>query len=178
MTTLTRWRIGGALLPPALFLLMAASGDRETTRIAGTFKLTYSQQHVAPLVDAPGHMLALFEAKGTNQSTGATVYMDGAEVINTETLDLAQGTGLHQGYVAFAKEGDTAYTKWSGKVTTTLDAAKAPVTTFTGSWKKVGGSGRYSSVTGSGTYKGKMNSKLDYTVDWEGTLSGPSLSTR
>ncbi len=157
---------------------MASSHGLETTHVAGTFNLSYSQQHVAPLTDAPGHMLALFEAKGTNQSTGSDVYMDGADVINTETLDLAQGNGPHQGYIVFAKDGDTTYTKWSGKVTTTLGADKTPVTTFAGSWKKVGGSGRYASVTGSGTYKGRMSSKSAYTVEWVGTLSGPNLSSR
>lgn len=166
-------------LPILLVPVMAAHLARlESTRVSGTFTMTYSQQHVLPLGDAPGHMVALFESKGSNSNTGPYTYMDGAEVINSETVDLTQGNGADQGYIIFAKGVDTTYNKWSGKVTTTLGDDKKPVTTFSGTWTKIGGAGQFASVTGSGTFKGRMTSETGYVVDWSGSISGPNLTSK
>lgn len=177
-SSLRRYAIA-LVLPGVLLPVMAAQRvPTRTAHVSGSATMTYSQQHVLPLSDAPGHMVAVFESKGSNRSTGPFTYMDGADVSNAETTDLIQGNGVNQGYIIFTKGGDTTYNKWSGKVSTTLNSEKKPVTTLSGTWTKSGGTGQYASIIGSGTFSGRMTSENSYTVDWSGSISGPNLTSK
>ena len=53
---------------------------------------------------------------------------------------------------------------------TTLDPDQKPVTSFEGTWSKVGGTGKYAGVSGQGRYQGRMLSPTDYTVEWNGEI--------
>lgn len=75
-----------------------------------------------------------------------------------------RGTGTHQGYVTFIQGGDQHVAKWSGKVSTVLDADQAPVTTFEGKWIKVKG------PNGQGTYQGRLTGADTYMVEWQGEV--------
>ena len=164
-------------LPGVLLPVVAAQRvPTRTAHVSGSATMTYSQQHVLPLSDAPGHMVAVFEFEGLEpQTTGPFTYMDGADVSNAETTDLIQGNGVNQGlHAIFTKGGDTTYNKWSGKVSTTLNSEKKPVTTLSGTWTKSGGTGQYASITGSGTFSGRMTSENSYTVDWSGASAAPT----
>ena len=164
-----RWAILGAF-PGALILLAATPARTDLAPVSGRFTMKYSQQHALPVGDAAGPVLLANEAKGTNSNTGRTDYMNGAGATNIEIADLTQGNGQHQGYVTFAKDGETSVTRWNGRVSTTLSPSKQPITTFEGTWTKVGGTGRYEGVAGKGRYKGRMLSPTEYVVDWEGEL--------
>jgi hypothetical protein len=119
----------------------------DSARVGGEFNGRVVQHDTIGFGDTPGHVLALNQAKGTNRSTGATDYMDGADIVNSELSDLTMGTGTHQGYIVMAKGADSSFTRWSGKVTTRLGADKSPVTTFEGSWTKLRGT---DAIPGSG----------------------------
>jgi hypothetical protein len=164
-----RW-VALAGVVPATMLLAAMPSDVDVARISGKLTMKYSQQHPLPLTDAAGPVLLANEAKGTNSNTGQTDYMNGATVRSIEIADLTQGTGSHQGYITFSKDGDTTVDRWSGRVTTTLSADKQPVTSFEGTWTKVSGTGRFQGITGSGRYKGRMASPTEYVVEWEGEM--------
>jgi hypothetical protein len=163
-----RWAILGAL--PATFML-AAMPATDLAPVSGKFTMKYSQQHALPVSDAAGPVLLANEAKGSNSNTGRTDYMNGATVTSVEIADLTQGNGQHQGYVTFAKDGETSVSRWNGRVSTTLSADKQPITTFEGTWTKVGGTGRYEGVSGKGRYKGRMLSPTEYVVAWDGNLN-------
>jgi hypothetical protein len=134
--------------------------------------------HPVAVGDTEGHVLISNHATGKNRSTGADKYMDGAEVANTETADLTQGNGPHQGYVIFSGAGERTVNKWNGKIATVMGSDKKPVTTFEGTWTKQSGTGRYGGVTGQGTYRGRMTSQNTYRVEWKGEieLNGPNAS--
>ena len=153
-----------AITSPVPFLVLATRHAPEGARVGGTFTMTYTQRHPLPISDAEGHALMATESKGTNRSTGATGYMDNAAVRNAEIADLVQGTGSHQGYVTFSQGGDEHVSKWSGKVTTVLDADQKPVTSFEGTWTKVKG------PSGRGTYRGRLTGPDAYVVDWQGEI--------
>jgi hypothetical protein len=152
-------------------LLAAMPSDTGVVRVAGRLTMKYSQQHPLPVGDAAGPVLLANEAKGSNNNTGQTDYMNGAAVRSIEIADLTQGTGAHQGYITFSKDGDTAVDRWNGRVTTRLSADKQPITTFEGTWTKVRGTGRYEGVSGKGRYKGRMLSPTDYVVEWDGEVN-------
>jgi hypothetical protein len=158
-----------AVLVFSLFSITAMAGN---TNVAGQFKATYAKQEALPIPDGEGHMLLLSEAHGSNTSTGKVSYMDGAQIVNKEILDLIQGNGPHSGYVTMSKDGQETVTKWSGKVTTVLNKDGTPSTTFKGNWEKVSGTGKFQATKGSGDYSGYFTSQKDYVVDWDGYLSG------
>lgn len=162
--------LGALTLPMLLMPTRVSSPQGERMKIAGSFWLTYAKQEVLPAGDADSHILILAEARGPNRSTGRDVYMDGADTFNREFADLVQGSGTHSGYVTFTKNGESTVTRWNGQVRTALSAEGNPVTTIEGTWTKVKGTGRYEGVTGSGTYKGRVISPTEYSVDWEGEI--------
>jgi hypothetical protein len=153
-----------AIAPTVPFLLLATHPAPERARVGGTFTMTYTERHPLSIGDAEGHALIATEAKGRNRSTGPTSYMDGAEVRNSEIADLVQGTGPHQGYVTLTQGGEEHVSKWSGRVTTVLDADQRAVTRFEGTWTKVKG------PKGRGTYYGLLTGPDRYTVDWQGEV--------
>ncbi len=157
---------------PALLLFnpTALPQSAERLQVGGTFEMTYTQMHPVAVGAAEGHVLISNRATGTNRSTGRDRYMDGAEVENTETADLTQGNGPHQGYVIFSGGGNRTVNKWHGKITTVLGADKQPVTTFQGTWTKLNGTGRYAGVKGQGTYRGRMTGQNTYLVEWKGEI--------
>jgi len=167
-----------AMLPVAAAAVTAWSPAPESSKIAGTFTAKYVEQHPLPVADAAGHALMLGKVQGVNRSTGPNAYMDQGEVTSIEFGDLVQGNGPHQGYIAFAQGADTVISRWSGKVTTTLGPDKTPRTSFAGTWTKHKGTGRYSEITGKGTYKGHFISQTEYICDWEGEISGQRMATK
>jgi len=136
--------------------------------------MTVTQQQQGSVGDAPGHVLLLLEAKGTNENTGSTPWMERSSLSSSGTADLLAGNGPHQGYIVEVENGDTSYVRWNGRVTTTLADGKNPLTSFEGQWTKNGGSGRFSRVTGAGTYHGRFTSQTAYTTDWTGEVNLPT----
>jgi hypothetical protein len=125
-----------------------------STKVAGEFTGRVVQHDTIGFGDTAGHVLALNQAKGSNRSTGPTEYMDSADIVNSEVADLTQGNGTHQGYIVMAKGADSAFTRWSGRVTTRLAPDKTPITTFEGTWTKLRGTGRYTGIKGTGAIQG------------------------
>lgn len=164
--------IVATVTPLALVLVLAARPSVERAHVAGTFTMSYSQQHPLPVADADGHIVIANEAKGTNRSTGPTPYEDGADVTIAELADLTQGNGSHQGYVTKSQNGNVTIDKWSGTVKTVLGPDHQPVTTFGGTWTAVKGE------QGHGTYKGQMTGQTSYTVDWEGEIDKTPVASR
>jgi hypothetical protein len=158
----------GAPVLTAATLSTAPQSDR--IAVSGVFSMKVGQQQALPAGDQAGPVLLLTQSAGTNRNTGKSDYMDGAEVINREIADLTQGNGSHQGYLTEIKGADTSLARWHGKVATTLGPDQKPVTSFEGTWSKVGGTGKYAGVSGKGRYKGRMLSPTDYTVEWSGEI--------
>jgi hypothetical protein len=167
-----------AAFPAAIIVLPAWSPAVAPSRIAGTFTVKYAEQHPIPVPDAAGHALMLGRVEGVNRSTGQTPYMDQGKVTSLEFGDLTQGNGPHQGYITFSSGPDSVISTWNGKVTTTLSPDKTPMTSFAGTWTKLRGTGRYQEITGQGTYKGRFISQSEYTVNWQGEISGERLAQK
>jgi hypothetical protein len=165
-------------VPAITAATLGNSSMRERLQISGVFSLKVGQQQSLPVATPADPVLLLTQSSGTNRSTGKAAYMDGAQVINREIADLRQGNGPHQGYTTEILGADTTVTGWQGKVTTTLGPDQRPVTRFEGSWSKVKGTGQYEGVTGAGSYKGRMTSPTEYTVEWSGEISTPRTASR
>ena len=154
----------------ALLLAVAPtlSNAQEMTKVAGKINATYTHQDTIVVGDTDGHNLTSAISEGPNVSTAEDEFMDGARTVNHSFSDLVGGNGPHQGYVEFAKNGDTAFAKWQGTVTTTLSAENTPVTTFEGTTTWIRGTGKFKNIQGTGTYNGGFISKTEYEVEWAG----------
>ncbi|MBI4005548.1 MAG: hypothetical protein HY356_02665 [Gammaproteobacteria bacterium] len=153
----------------SLGLVTSASMAGNFEKIAGQFNQTYSKQEVLPVPQAQGHIIMLTQSKGKGTSTNGSGYMDGAQVVINEIVDLNQGNGPHSGYVTQTMpNGDETVTRFTGQVSTILTSEGQPNTTFSGRWENVSGAGQYTGITGSGTYNGHFVSEKEYVVDWEG----------
>jgi hypothetical protein len=60
--------------------------------------------------------------------------------------------------------------RWSGRITTRTSSQDQPVTSFSGTWTKLEGTGRYEGISGSGRYKGRMISPTEFVVEWDGEV--------
>jgi hypothetical protein len=145
-----------------------ASMAQQMTRIAGKMKAAYTKQDSIVVGDTEGHLLTLGISEGTNVSATEHKFMEGARIINYSFGDLVKGNGSHQGYVKFAENGDTAFAKWQGKITTTLSAEGTPLVKFEGTTTWIKGTGKFENIRGTGTYKGGFISKTEYEVEWAG----------
>jgi hypothetical protein len=141
---------------------------QEMMRIAGEIKAVYTKQDTAAVGDTEGHKLSFAISEGPNASTAEHEFMDGAQMVNYSFGDLVGGNGPHQGYIKFTKNGDSAFAKWNGEVTTTLSTENTPVTTFEGTTTWIKGTGKFKNIQGTGTYKGAFTSKTEYAVAWAG----------
>jgi hypothetical protein len=146
----------------------APSSAQEKIKIAGNLTLTYSQKEAMEVGDTEGHILRFTGATGTNISTAEHMFMDNAHATTMSFADLTKGNGPQQGYLSLCQEADTVFAKWQGEVTTTLSAEKTPIITFQGIWFYTRGTGKFVTIAGKGTYKGKFISETEHLVDWEG----------
>jgi len=123
--------------------------------------------------DVPGHVLAIVDTSGLafNQDTG--------EVCNYSAkifLDLTNGTGPHQAYGMNTCEGGTNSAAIKGVTTAHPDGTS----TTEGTFSYTGGTGRFSGIKGSGSYKGKRLAPItpggaaDSFSDAVGTYTLPS----
>jgi hypothetical protein len=153
-----------------LTLCTAPSLAQEKIKVAGTHTMAQATRDTLSVGNTAGHVLTLQRSTGTNASSGATKFLDGAQMVTTSFSDLVNGNGPHQGYSVVTQDGNSIFTEWRGSVTT-APGEKEPLISFEGTFRWTGGTGEYAKIMGSGTYKGHFTSKTTYTVDWTGEYS-------
>ena len=166
----TSKRLTALFISLALILAFAPtmSMAQQMAKVAGKIKSVYTKQDTIAVGDTEAHVLSFGISEGTNVSIAGQEFMEGAQVVNYSFGDLVKGNGPHQGYVKFTKNGDSAFAKWQGKVTTMLSAEGAPISTFEGFTIWIKGTGKFENIQGTGTYKGGFTSKTEYAVEWAG----------
>jgi hypothetical protein len=149
------------------------SRNREKTmkkKIMGTNKLVtpISRTVVSP-GDDPKHELVVLEISRLT-TTSSDPDWNETEQIDYAQADQAAGTGTNSGYFRrLHKNGDTDYGSWEGTHKTTVKEDGSSETTWEGTWKTHGGTGKFQNIKGSGTARGKGTAQGSST-DWEGEV--------
>lgn len=144
----------------------AAAGEADH---AGTYTASIVKQEARPL-GSPDRLLVAQVAQGTNRSTGATKFMDGAQALWSETVELDKGNGPQHGTISLVDaEGSTTST-YTGSLRTTMVDGQ-PRTTGQGTWRMVSGTGAHAGKAGQGSYTFTMTSQTEFTGEWKGTVS-------
>ena len=113
--------------------------------------------------DDPKHdlvVLAIYRAT-TTSSDPNSAYLNESELMAYEQADEVAGTGTQRGYyVRFHKNGDTEYGTYEGTHKTTVkEDGSWEMSTWEGTYKIIGGTGKFKNIKGSGTYRGKATAE-------------------
>jgi hypothetical protein len=165
MTQLRRGVVGVIAAFVVVSLSFSAQAA-EKKRIKGTDKggPPISRTVVSP-GDDPKHELAMTIHRDTTTSSDPD--WDGTEVMVYDQSDSVAGTGTHRGYTRrLFKNGDTDYGSFEGTHKTTVKEDGSLETTWEGTWKATGGTGKFKNVKGGGTYRGKVTAEGAFT-EWE-----------
>jgi hypothetical protein len=119
-------------------------------------------QTVVPLGpgDDPKHKLVVLEIRRDTTSS-SDPDLNETEHMVYEQRDEVAGTGTHRGYfINLLKNGDTEYGTYEGTFKTTFKEDGSWVTTtWEGTYKESGGTGKFKNIKGSGTYRGKATAE-------------------
>ena len=140
-------------------------------------KITGTNKHGPPisrtvvsLGDDPKHELVLLEINRTT-TTSSDPDFNETEQFDYTQLDEVAGTGTHRGYfVRHYKNGDTEYGTYEGTHKSTFkEDGSFLEATWEGTYKVIGGTGKFKNAKGSGTYRGKATAQEAFT-EWEGEV--------
>lgn len=157
------------LLATATSLALVTAVPAGEADHAGTYAATITRQEARPL-GSPDRLLVAQVAQGSNRSTGATPFMEGAQAIWSETVELDKGNGPQRGMISLIDARGSTTSEYSGTLTTTMEGGQ-PRTTGQGTWRTVSGTGAYAGSEGSGTYTFTMTSQTAFTGAWKGKVS-------
>ena len=123
---------------------------------------------VVPPGDDPKHELVLKIRRDTTTSPDPD--RNETEQIVYEQSDSVAGTGTHRGYFRrLFKNGDTDYGSYEGTHKTTVKEDGSWETTWEGTYKVTGGTGKFKNIKGGGTYRGKATAE-GASTEWEGEV--------
>jgi hypothetical protein len=118
--------------------------------------------------DDPKHELVLSIRRDITTSSDAD--WNETEQIVYEQGDSVAGTGTHRAYFRrLHKNGETDYGPYEGTHKTTVKEDGSWETTWEGTYKVTGGTGKFKNSKGSGTYRGKATAE-GASTDWEGEV--------
>jgi hypothetical protein len=135
----------------------AQAGEKK--KITGTNKMgpPISQTVVYP-GDDPKHELVMLVRRDTTTSSDPD--FNETELIVYDQSDSVAGTGTHRGYFRrLFKNGDTDFGSFEGAHKTTVKEDGSSETTWEGTSKVTGGTGKFKNIKGGGTYRGKATAE-------------------
>jgi hypothetical protein len=143
----------------------------EKKKITGTDKggPTISRTVVSPGDDPKHELVVLAVSRGTTTSPDPD--FDGTEIITYEQSDDVAGTGPARGYFRrIHKNGDMDYGTFEQTHKTSFKEDGSWLeTTWEGTWKAIGGTGKFKNTKGNGTFRGKATAQEPVPVtEWEG----------
>ncbi len=151
-----------------IFFMLTPLIAQEKKKISGKMTVAATKQEMVDIGDTKGHTVGFSIFEGTNFSTGAQKFMDGAHATNVAFGDFVMGSGPHQTYVTITQNDNAAIARCEGKSKATPSPDGTMMVTFEGTFTYVGGKGAFENIQGKGTYKGKYLAKNIYTAEWEG----------
>ena len=163
--------IFGAIAAFVVVSLSFSAQAGEKKKVMGTDKFgPIISRTLVPLGpgDDPKHELAV-QAIYRATTTSPDPDINGSEVIVYQQEDQVAGTGTARGYyVRFYKNGDTDYgTIEQTHKTSFKGDGSWESTTWEGTYKVTGGTGKFKNIKGSGTFRGKATAEESVT-EWEG----------
>ncbi len=103
----------------------------------------------------PGH--EMFQALRIDSQSSSNPDFNGVDQLVFGQVDHVYGTGDHRGHsINLHRNGDRSFTRWSGTHKTVAVDGGSWETTIVGRYEFTGGTGKFASIKGGGTYQGKL----------------------
>jgi hypothetical protein len=137
-------------------------GKSDMNRFTGSFAGKITQQSTLKLTDQPNHAMNIAEVHGTQNSSDPL--WNNAKITYWGVTDLLDGKGTQHGY--YDEDHAEAGRDWGtfeAKVTTVGGAVIVE-----GTYRYVGGDGKYRGITGGGRFKCVMESETELACSWDG----------
>ena len=155
--------ISTAILSLLVVSLSFSAQAAEKKKIMGTNKHgPFISSTVVPLGpgDDPKHELIVLRIRRDTTTSSDPDWNDTEQIVYDQ-VDQVAGTGTHSGYyVRFHKNGDTEYGTYEGTHKTTVkEDGSWEMSTWEGTYKIIGGTGKFKNIKGSGTYRGKATAE-------------------
>jgi hypothetical protein len=119
--------------------------------------------------DDPKHELVVLIIRRDTTTSPDPDHNETEQIIYGQSDDV-EGTGTHRGYYRrLFKNGDTDYGPYEGTHKTSVKEDGSWEATSEGTWKVIGGTGKFKNIKGGGTYRGKATAQEAFT-EWEGEV--------
>jgi hypothetical protein len=171
LKTQLRRGVVGVIAAFVVVSLSFSAQAAEKKKIMGTNKQgpTIFRTVVSPPGDDPKHELVVLMIR-RDTATSSEPDWNETEEIAYEQNDSVAGTGTHRGYaIRLLKNGDTTYGPYERTHKTTVKEDGSSETTWEGTWKVTGGTGKFKNIKGGGTYRGKATAE-GASTEWEGEV--------
>jgi hypothetical protein len=141
----------------------------ERTPDEGTVIYTEVKRDTVSLPHNTGQTLSIAQRTGRlKEAPNPFMPLDGATVSSVVFADVTKGNGSAQNWAAFTKDGDTSYVKSVAQISTIVGPDGKPVTSITGTYEKIGGTGKFKNLRGAGTFISKPTSPTTSEVTYKG----------
>jgi hypothetical protein len=143
----------------ALTALDAAAERRDQTYVKSNYRT--AAKSTIPIAEPPNHEVA--NELGISAMKYSSPDFKVTEEWNFNLSRGVDGTGQHQGqWVDFHSGGEQTYGSFEGTYKTTANADGSWETTWQGTYKYLGGTGKYKNIKGGGNYKGRISSSAPF----------------
>ena len=154
----------------AVGALVATDAAAQVNAMSGKSKMTYTKREVVPVGDVEGHIFMLGDASGLNTNTGKWAFMDGAKARSVGPRNSPGATAPRQATSSSPRTAAKPCPRSPARIKTVLSPEGKPLTTMSGEWKAVKGTGIYEGCTGQGTYQGSFTAENEYVVEFKGII--------
>lgn len=142
----------------AALLVLCASGTAIAEKRDCTIS-KQSKQEISRVVSQPGGTpgLELVQSVRVDAQTSPNPDFNGIDQLVYGQVDHINGTGDHRGHsVNIHKNGDRTWMRWSGTHKTVATETGSWETEYDGKYEFTGGTGKFASIKGGGTYRGRI----------------------
>jgi len=163
MNTLRLKTTSALLITTALAIGTVASANAERIEHTGTkSNPRVISRSVIPIQDPAGRETGTEVVLSELKFTSSPIKVKEEWVHNQ--FDYVAGTGPHWGFFVDVHEnGDQTIGRFEGTTVTKTNADGSWVTTWQGTHRYTGGTGKFRNIKGSGTYQGKATSTGEYS---------------
>jgi hypothetical protein len=167
-------QLSGCMASIAIFAVcLSTAAMAEQMADKGVLHLTSVKEETIPSPFNNGGTLTLSQSTGKFEATDGKHPLNGADVSTVNFSDVTRGNGTVQIWTTLTKDGSASYTKAVAEVKTTKGADGKSITSATGTYEKVGGTGSFAGLKGSGNFARKVISPTTYEVEINGYMEQP-----
>ena len=158
----------------SLTVLFMGTASAERSEVSGDVFYTLSKRTAAVIPHNTGQAVSITESTGSlKQKSGSNRALDGAQVTSVGAADVTNGNGEGKSWGTFTQPGGSANIQALSQIKTTVGAEGKTVTTVTGKYELVGGTGSLANLKGAGEFTVDTTSPTTQTLHYTGWLDQP-----